>query len=104
MAKPKKSDYSEQHVRLGKLLGAARKKQKLKQRQVAARLGRQQSFVAKYEKGRRHLDVAEFVAVARAIGVDPRRIIARLLKRWPDAPAESQPLPESKGPSGHPPP
>ncbi len=102
MAKPKKSDYSEQHARLGRLLGAARRKQNLKQRQVAARLGRQQSFVAKYEKGRRHLDVAEFVAVARAIGVDPRRIIARLLKRWPDAPAEPPPPPEPNGSSCQP--
>jgi transcriptional regulator with XRE-family HTH domain len=100
MAKPKKPDYSEQHDRLGKLLLSARKSQKLKQRQVADKLGRQQTFVAKYEGGKRHLDVVEFVLVAKAIGVDPRRVIARLLKRWPDVPAESQP-PETEEPLRH---
>jgi transcriptional regulator with XRE-family HTH domain len=89
MAKPKKSEYSEQHERLGKLLLAARKAQKLKQRQVAEKLGRQQTFIAKYEGGKRHLDVVEFVTIAKAIGVDPRRIISRLLKRWPDASVEA---------------
>jgi transcriptional regulator with XRE-family HTH domain len=90
MAKPKKSEYPEQHERLGRLLASARKSQKLMQRQLADRIGRQQTFVAKFEAGKRHLDVIEFVAVAKAIGVDPRRIIARLLKKWPELPVESK--------------
>jgi transcriptional regulator with XRE-family HTH domain len=91
VARPRKTEYSEQNQRLWRLLTAARKAQRLKQREVAARLGRQQTFVAKYERGTRRLDVAEFVAISRAIGVDPRRIISRLLKCWPDAPGEVAP-------------
>lgn len=43
----------------------------LKQQDVAARLDRPQSFVAKYENGERRLDVVEFIEVAEAIGFDP---------------------------------
>jgi transcriptional regulator with XRE-family HTH domain len=95
MTKPKKSLYPEQHERLGKILAAARKSQKLKQRQVADKIGRPQTFVAKYEAGKRQLDVIEFVTIVKAIGgVDPRRIIGRLLKRWPDPPVETESPPE----------
>ena len=94
MTKPKKSLYPEQHERLGKILAAARKSQKLRQRQLADRIRRPQTFVAKFEAGKRQLDVIEFVTVAKAIGVDPRRIITRLLKRWPEMPPESESPPE----------
>jgi hypothetical protein len=35
------------------------------------RLGRHQSFVAKYEGGERRLDVLEFITMARALKADP---------------------------------
>lgn len=66
-----KSIHTPQHQKLRELLIAARKKANLTQAEVAERLGRPQSFVAKYEGGERRLDVIEFVEVARAIGVDP---------------------------------
>ena len=47
----------------------------LKQQDVAARLDRPQSFVAKYENGERRLDVVEFIEVAEAIGFDPADFI-----------------------------
>ena len=47
----------------------------LKQQDVAARLHRPQSFVAKYESGERRLDVVEFIEVAEAIGFDPADFI-----------------------------
>jgi transcriptional regulator with XRE-family HTH domain len=66
-----KSIHSPQHRKLRELLIAARKKANLTQAEVAARLGRPQSFVAKYEGGERRLDVIEFIQVARAIHLDP---------------------------------
>jgi hypothetical protein len=39
-----------------------------------------QSFIAKYERGERRLDVVEFVAITRAIGADPLQILRALLK------------------------
>ena len=47
----------------------------LRQQDVAARLDRPQSFVAKYESGERRLDVVEFIEVAEAIGFDPADFI-----------------------------
>ena len=49
----------------------------LTQAQLAARLERPQSFVAKYEGGERRLDVIEFMEVAEAIGFDPAEFIGR---------------------------
>jgi len=54
-------------------------KQGLTQSQLADKLGCQQPLGAKIERAARRLDVAEFVEVAQAIGVDPSRIIKKLL-------------------------
>jgi transcriptional regulator with XRE-family HTH domain len=75
----RKSVYSEGQTRLQQLLTAARKEAKLTQQEVADRLDRHQSFVAKYEGGERRLDVVEFVAVARALESDPKRLLANLI-------------------------
>jgi hypothetical protein len=45
----------------------------------AVRLKKPQSFVAKYEGGERRIDVVEFIAIARALGADPLKLIATLL-------------------------
>lgn len=78
-----KSLRSPDHIRLIEILIAARKRASLTQRHVADALQRPQSFVAKYEGGERRPDVVEFIAVARALGVDPLRLLRTLLK--PDA-------------------
>jgi transcriptional regulator with XRE-family HTH domain len=70
-----KSIHSPQHQKLRELLIAARKKAKLTQAEVAERLGRPQSFVAKYEGGERRLDVVELIQVARAVEADPARLV-----------------------------
>lgn len=57
-----------------------RKSKNLTQAEVAERLGRPQSFVAKYEGGERRLDVAEFIEVARALEADPCTVLAELLR------------------------
>ena len=50
---------------------AARKSASLTQVGLAERLGRPQSFVSKYDRGERRLDVVEFCEVCHALGVDP---------------------------------
>lgn len=74
-----KSIHSPQHQKLRELLIAARKKAGLTQAEVAERLGRPQSFVAKYEGGERRLDVIEFIQVMRALQSDPLKLM-RLLR------------------------
>ena len=59
-------------------LTKARKEAGLTQAVLAARLGRPQSFVSKYESGERRLDVLEFLEVARSIGFNPARFLAEL--------------------------
>ena len=51
-----KTIHSPQHQALRELLVAARRKAGLTQHEVAERLGRPQSFVAKVEGGERRLD------------------------------------------------
>lgn len=57
------------------LLVQARKDAGITQVELGKRLGQRQTFVSKFELGERRLDVAEFVTVAKAIGVDPYDII-----------------------------
>ncbi len=52
---------------------------KLSQVELAQRLGRPQSFVSKYESGERRLDVIEFIVICQAIGVDPEKLIKKLV-------------------------
>ena len=73
-----KSLRSPDHVRLIDLLIAAREKAGLTQQQLADRLGRPQSFVAKYEGGERRIDVVEFIAISRALDLDPARAVREI--------------------------
>ena len=66
------------HLRLQDLLTDLRKSKHLSQTELAQRLGRPQSFVAKYEGGERRIDVIEFIEVVRALGGDPTEVLAQL--------------------------
>lgn len=46
---------------------------------LAEELGRVQTFVSKYERGERRLDVVEFLDVASALSVDPYNLLRQLL-------------------------
>lgn len=63
------------HARIIALLVAARRAQSLTQADLARRLGRSTSFVYRVEAGARHLDVAEFIAIARALEIDPYELL-----------------------------
>lgn len=75
-----KAFHSPLYGRFVELLAFRRKAAGLTQAEVAKRLGRPQSFVAKYERGERRLDVAEYLQVAEAIGFDPASLIRRLAR------------------------
>jgi len=76
-----KSVHSPEQAAFCALMIAARKKAGLTQQDVAKRLKKPQSFVAKYEGGERRIDIIEFLAIARAIGADPVRILRALARR-----------------------
>src|SRR4051794_19652550 len=58
-----------------RLLVEARKKAGVTQEELASRIRKRQTFVSKFELGERRLDVAEFLRVSRAIGIDPYRLL-----------------------------
>ena len=76
-----KSVHSTDQAAFCGLMVKARKTAGLTQDDLARRLKKPQSFVAKYEGGERRLDVVEFLAITRAIGADPVRILKDLQKR-----------------------
>lgn len=76
-----KSAFSRKHGQFRRLLADARQAAGLTQVALAKRLGRPQSFVSKFERGERRLDVIEFLDVARALRVDPAQIIAEIERR-----------------------
>ncbi|MBQ8103055.1 MAG: helix-turn-helix transcriptional regulator [Afipia sp.] len=85
----KSADYA----RLIDLLVAVRKSADVRQQALAKKLGRPQSFVAKYEHGERRLDIIEFTTIARALGADP----VKLFKYYVGG--KGSPKPASKRPA-----
>jgi transcriptional regulator with XRE-family HTH domain len=75
-----KSTHTRDYDRFRSLLIAARKKAGLSQAQLAKRLAKPQSFVSKFERGERRLDVVEFRSVAQALGLDALRLLRRLYR------------------------
>lgn len=64
------SIFTERYNRFRLSLIEARKTKDLTQVELARKLKRPQSFVSKYERGERRLDVVEFFEVTRALGID----------------------------------
>ncbi|WP_429041607.1 helix-turn-helix domain-containing protein [Bradyrhizobium elkanii] len=75
-----KSLQSAEYQHLIALLVAARHKAGIRQHALAMKLGKPQSFVAKYEGGERRLDVIEFITIAEALGADPIKLLRRYLR------------------------
>ena len=66
----RKSTHSPEYAEVLKTLVSMRKAAGLTQRELAAKLKREQSFVWRIEKGERRLDVVEFYWVCNALGFD----------------------------------
>jgi transcriptional regulator with XRE-family HTH domain len=61
-------------------LKAVRRRAGVNQYQLAEQLGKGQSYVSKYERCERRLDVIEFLDIANVLGVDPVDLIKDLPK------------------------
>jgi transcriptional regulator with XRE-family HTH domain len=75
--------HSARYGDLCRFLVAKRKAARVTQVDVALRLDRPQSHVAKYERGERRIDVIEFLDIAAAIGFDPAKLVSELVKPRP---------------------
>jgi len=57
------------------LLVEARERAGLSQAELGGRFGLAEQFVISYEDGSRLLDPAEYLAICRAIGIDPYEVL-----------------------------
>ena len=73
-----KSAFSRQYARFRSILIDARKSAGLTQVELAQKLKRPQSFVSKYERGERRLDVVEFLDVSRVLNLDSAAVLAEV--------------------------
>lgn len=78
-----RSSFSEAYRAAIKLLADARKAKGITQTSLAMRLGKPQSFVAKFERYERRLDIAEYIAVSDAIGLPRCDTFAALTDNLP---------------------
>ncbi|TAF09322.1 MAG: XRE family transcriptional regulator [Nostocales cyanobacterium] len=60
------------------MLIAARKTTNLTQAELSIKLQRPQSYVSKYERGERRLDLIEFLELAEVLKIDPLVFIQQL--------------------------
>ena len=78
-----KTVFTGAHQHIVDVLVEARRQSGLTQAQLAAKVGKDQTFVSLIERSQRRVDVLEFVALATAMGADPVKLFASLTKSLP---------------------
>ena len=73
-----RSVFSHRYAKLCSILIRARHNAELTQVDLAKKLKRPQSFVSKYERGERRLDVVEFIEVAEVLRAEPAELIQEI--------------------------
>jgi transcriptional regulator with XRE-family HTH domain len=71
---------SPRHRALCAALVSARKAANMSQHDLAARLKSSQTQIARIEIGERRVDVVEFLDMAKALHLDPHKVISDLMK------------------------
>ena len=79
-----KSVFTDAYKLFLETLVAARKKAGVDQTELAARIGWDQPKVSNAETGVRRMDVVEFIAIAKALEIDPAAFIASLEAQLPN--------------------
>lgn len=75
------SIYTAEHQRLAAILRELREQAGLTQTELAARLGRNQSYVTRYETSRRRVDFAELLGILKALKVSLTQFAAMYEQR-----------------------
>lgn len=78
-----KSVFTDAYASFLCVLIDAWKEARVSQVELARRVGRDQPFISLIERGVRRVDVVEFFVLARALGVDPVALFARVAARMP---------------------
>jgi transcriptional regulator with XRE-family HTH domain len=85
-----KSLKSTEYARLIAMLVAVRENAGVRQQPLAAKLGKPQSFIAKYEGGERRIDLIECIAIARALDADPVKLFRTFVAGEPTTKAAAK--------------
>jgi transcriptional regulator with XRE-family HTH domain len=72
-----KKPWDPRRIRLQKLLREMRLEAGLNQVELAERLGADQSFVSRYERGERRLDLVELDEICTACGIRVENLVRR---------------------------
>jgi transcriptional regulator with XRE-family HTH domain len=75
--------YPSRHRAIASAIATARRHARLSQRELARKLKVPPNWIQRIESLERRVDVAEFIAIARAIGVDPVSLLSRVLRSTP---------------------
>jgi transcriptional regulator with XRE-family HTH domain len=83
-----KKPWDERRISLQQLLKAMREEAELRQADLAARLNGDQSFVSRYERGERRLDLVELADICAACGIT----LTDFVERYASKQRQSTPL------------
>lgn len=76
-----KTIYTAEYAELLRLLRETRERANVTQVELAARLGRSQSFVTKFERGDRRLDAIQLRTICHALGTNLISFVTELERR-----------------------
>ena len=79
-----KSVFTDAYKMFLELMVETRKNAGVHQSELAERIGWDQPKISHAETGVRRLDVIEFIAIAKALNVDPAELIGALANQLPD--------------------
>lgn len=82
-AMSRSSLHSDENKTLVAILTKARKAARVTQIELAERMGKSQQFVSRLESGERRIDLLEFIMFARALKLEPRDLLMRVLRQLP---------------------
>jgi transcriptional regulator with XRE-family HTH domain len=71
---------AEHYKVVGACLAAARRQANVTQQELAARLGKPQSFASEYERGQRRVDVLELLLISRALGINALDLLGEVAR------------------------
>lgn len=79
-----KSAFTAAHKIVVDTLANGRKEAGIHQADLAAKLGKDQSFVSNIERGQRRVDLIEFFAICKAINLNPVVTYEQITSQFPD--------------------
>jgi transcriptional regulator with XRE-family HTH domain len=76
--------YTEEQLSIARAFAEVRRAAGMKQIDLAAAIGKRQSYISDIERGQRRVDVLELYAIARALNLEPVELYARLIRDVPE--------------------